>query len=102
MKINLNNKSSLSRSKVVVIQVLDELITEFCKDHDIKLTVALGKYFSDIRRGLPPLIEWSKTRGWKVEMWSLPDMGDGNGPAAYGLEFDDNCTLFMEARLKYS
>lgn len=102
MKCNLHSKTSLGRGYNVVSGILEQLIAEFCQEYDIKATNTFKKYLSDYHRGLPYLIKWAKSLGWKVELWSLPDFGDGTGSAAFGLDFDDSCLLFMEARLKYS
>ena len=83
-------------------EIIDEQIIKFCDAHDIKVGAVIKKYMIDHRRGLPELVKWMKSVGWEVDYWELPDLGDGLGPAAYGLDFDVNCPLFMEARLKYS
>lgn len=98
----MHSKTSLGRGHDVVNSILENMIADFCSEHDVKITHTFKKYLADYRRGLPYLISWAKTKNWKVELWSLPDLGDGSGSAAYGLDFDDNCPLFMEARLKYS
>ena len=102
MKYNLNKKSSNFCGVDVVWEIIDEMILKFYEAHDIKVSATIKKYMVDWRRGLPELAKWMKTVGWDVEYWSLPDVGDGSGPMAYGLDFDDSCPLFMEARLKYS
>lgn len=98
----MHSKTSLGRGHRVVDHILDNMIADFCREHDVKISTTFKKYLVDYRRGLPCLIEWAKTKNWKVKLWLLPDFGDGSGSAAYGLEFDDDCPLFMEARLKYS
>lgn len=102
MKFNLNKKSSNHRGLDMIGHLIDEMVLKFCQEHDIKISVAIKKYMVDYRRGLPELVKWMKSVGWEVEYWSLSDLGDGSGPVAYGLDFNTDCTLFMEARLKYS
>lgn len=102
MKFNLNKKSSTGRSVDTVDAIILNMTIQFCQIHDIKCTAPVKRYMADHLRGLPRLVVWMKTLGWKVEYWSLPDSGDGGGPLAYGLDFDNTCPLFMEARLKYS
>ena len=102
MKYNLNKISSTRRESDTVDAILNNMIFQFCQLHDIRCTSPVKRYIGDPMRGLPRLVAWMKTLGWNVEYWSLPDAGDGNGPLAYGLDFENSCPLFMEARLKYS
>ncbi len=102
MKFNLNKKTSNHRSMDMITELLDEMTLKFCEDYDMHPSLNIRKYLLDHRRGLQELIKWMNAIGWKVEYWQLPDLGDGSGPVAYGLDFNTDCPLFMEARLKYS
>jgi len=103
MKFNLVKKTSTRTSTRTLDAIIENLISEFCKDHDIIATYTVKKFLGDYKTGLPSVIAWASHQGWTVSMWTLPDdYVNSNGPLAYGLDFDDNCPYFMEARLKYS
>lgn len=102
MKINLNFRTANSLRHEFASKLLEQFAAEFCEDHDIYPAQTTVADLKDYARLLPLLIDWAVSKGWKLTTWELRRPYGDNNLFAYGLEFDDSCPLFMEARLKYS
>ncbi len=102
MKFNLNTRTSKERGNSDFIRaLLQKFITEFCEEYDINNSNKASDNLRDYHGNLPMLIQWANSRGWSITTWELRNSND-NTQYAYGLDFANDCPLFMEARLKYS
>ena len=80
------------------------LAEEFLVEHDIKSSNALWAWLKT-PDGIRYFGEWLRVQGWQVKYWELPPFADpaNNGKIkhlGYGLDFDDKCPRFIEAKLK--
>ncbi len=102
MKFNLNSRTSRQRYGGEFIRiVLNKFVTEFCDEYDIYDSHKVSDNLKDYSGNLSMLVQWANSKGWSITTWELRNSAD-NTLYAYGLDFANDCPLFMEARLKYS
>jgi hypothetical protein len=102
MKINLNHRTCGTTRYTIADKILEKVAEEFCEEYDVypsQNTIANLKDYTNL---LPLLINFAVSKGWKITTWELPRPNNDSNLYAYGLDFDKDCPLFMEARLKYS
>jgi hypothetical protein len=102
MKFNLNTRTSRHKTRVEFVQtILNTLINEFCTEYDIYDSHKAYVDLKDYNGNLQMLVNWATSKGWLMSTWELRNSND-NTLYAYGIDFDNECPYFMEARLKYS
>lgn len=99
MKINITN-FRISKDKIVW---LNKLFEEFAEEHDMIINTKVREWGRS-REGISYFIEWLRnTRGWQVRYWELPPVNHKDSEpmyVGYGLDIDDACPKFIEAKLK--
>lgn len=104
MKINFNRPHSISLDydSGVNFRWLNEYIKGFFEHHDLKHDGASDAFLKG-PRGVRVLADWIAAQGLQVSYWELDyRTGEDQPPLAYGLDFQDNCPKFIEAKLRYS
>lgn len=100
MKFNLNSRTSETKSELIHA-ILNSLVTEFCEEYDLYKSANASFDLKNYNGNLPMLVNWATAKGWLITTWELRNSND-NTLYAYGLDFNNECPYFMEARLKYS
>lgn len=105
MRFNLNNRNSLlfgyqgaqqANSVTEQARFYTEACLAFCEDHDLEYHPGVHNYLNS-PLGADAMSAWLSGKGWRVEPWCInQEIGD---PLAWGLNFDDTCPRFTEARL---
>lgn len=106
MRFNLNNKTSLlfgydgtRQASEVTEQArfYAEACLSFCRDHDMQYHSDAHTYLNS-PDGAQAMAGWLASKGWRVSAWRIDwELAD---PLAWGLNFEDRCPRFMEARLR--
>lgn len=103
MRFNLNRKTSLlfgyTQAKEVTEQArfYTEACLAFCREHDIDYH-AESHTFLNSPSGAETMSAWLGSKGWRVTAWIFNR--EIEEPLAWGLNFDDDCPRFVEAKLK--
>lgn len=106
MRFNLNKHSSVlfgyqgakqAREVSDQARFYAEACLAFCDEHDLQ-------YHSDTHThlnspaGAEDMASWLSSKGWRVSAWRINwELAD---PLAWGLNFEDTCPRFTEARLR--
>jgi len=110
MRFNLNNRTSLLfgyRGERQAAEVTEqarfyaEACLAFCRDHDMEYHPRVHSYLHS-PDGAATMAGWLSGKGWRVEPWCVKEeIGDPqiDDPLAWGLNFDNTCPRFTEARL---
>lgn len=77
------------------------LIIDFLSDYDTHINSKTRSWALSYN-GSKCLCEWLKSKNWKVSWWALPPLYELTTEIyfAYGIEFEESCTLFTEYKLK--
>jgi hypothetical protein len=104
MKLNFNRAHSISLAydSEVNVRWLNAYIKGFLEHHDLKHDGASDALLMS-PKGIKMLAEWIAASGVQVSYWEVDHRVKEDGPPiAFGLEFREDCPLFIEAKLRHS
>lgn len=100
MKINVHT----NKKHKDTFRWLEKVAIAFFDEHDIILSNNAWLWMRT-PEGCKTFVNWLRGLGWQVEYWELPMFADPakNGAPrhiGYGMEFNETCPMFVEAKLK--
>ncbi len=104
MRINFNRAHSVSLAydSETDFKWLNAFIKGFLEHYDLKHDGASNAFLLSTN-GIRMMGDWIATNGVQVSYWEIDHRVKEDGPPiAYGLDFQDDCPAFIEAKLRHS